>query len=410
MIVFSILRIAFSALRANKLRSGLTLLGILVGVTSVMTIISALEGMMGSIENQLARLGPTTFIVSRHGGIITSEEQWREMMKRKPLDLSIKESLEESVELVDKIAVRAFSRGKVKYRSQALNRVLIGGSSASLIDIVDFEVDQGRFYSTEENFYGRNVAFVGATIQEELFPGIDPLGKEIKIDGIKYTIIGIAKKQGSTFGNNPDNFVMIPQRSFTKQFGNPDFFGGGWTYFCRAIDIEHLDEAMDEVRIVLRSHRHVPYNKPDDFSIMTAENILATLNSFTKIFRFSLIGISSISLVVGGIVVMNIMMVSVTERTREIGIRKSIGASRKHILLQFLMESLITTVGGGLVGIMLGFLIAKSLMAKIGMEIEPSMFAISAGFIVSTGIGLFFGIYPALKAAKLDPIKALSYE
>ena len=167
---------------------------------------------------------------------------------------------------------------------------------------------------------------------------------------------------------------------------------------------------MDEVRVILRSHRKVPYNEPDDFDMMTADNILDLLNQITRMFRVSLIGISAISLVIGGIVVMNIMMVSVTERTREIGIRKSIGAKQRHIMLQFLFESVIVTFSGGMVGIIAGFLIARALTAQIDMAIAPSPVAISAGFIISTGIGLIFGVYPAMKAARLDPIKALSYE
>lgn len=167
---------------------------------------------------------------------------------------------------------------------------------------------------------------------------------------------------------------------------------------------------MDEVRMILRAQRHVPYDKPDDFTILTAENILEALNSITRMFRMGLIGISSISLVVGGIVVMNIMMVSVTERTREIGIRKAIGARQQHIMLQFLFEALVTTLFGGLIGIVLGYFIAEALVGMLDMQISPSTFAMVAGLSISTGIGIIFGLYPAMKAARLDPIKALSYE
>jgi putative ABC transport system permease protein len=178
----------------------------------------------------------------------------------------------------------------------------------------------------------------------------------------------------------------------------------------KARSVEELDEAMDQVRMILRAKRHVPYDKPDDFSLITADNILEALNAFTRMFRLTLVGISSISLVVGGIVVMNIMMVSVTERTREIGIRKSVGAKQKHILVQFLFEALMTTFSGGVVGIVLGFLIARFLVGLIDMEISPSTFAIVAGLFISVGTGVIFGIYPAMKAARMDPIKALSYE
>ncbi len=407
MVAFSLIKIAFHALLANKLRSGLTLLGVIIGVTSVMTIISALEGMMQGVENELDRLGPATFIVSTIGGVITSREQYLEMLKRKPLKVKMVDYIVEGCDLCEKVCPRAGTRARVKYKDKSLRNVSVRGSTYNLIDIVDIEVAQGRFYSYEDDLHRRQVAFIGDFVREEFFGGVDPIGKDIRIGGKRYTVIGVAKKRGSTFGNNEDNFVSIPFSTFVKQFGEPR---RSLRFIIKATSVEHLREAMDQVRMVLRSQRHVPYNKPDDFSMLTADDILQTLNSVTRLFRLALVGISSISLVVGGIVVMNIMMVSVTERTREIGIRKSVGAKRKHILLQFLFEALMTTSTGGIIGIVLGFLIAKSLVGLIDMEISPSIFAITAGLVISTGTGLIFGIYPALKAARMDPIKALSYE
>lgn len=407
MVAPSLVRIAFGALLANKLRSGLTLLGVMIGVTSVMTIISALEGMMGGIEAQLARLGPATFIVARFGGVITSEEQYLEMLKRKRLELKALKYIEDGCDLCEKVCPRAYTRARIKHRDKALRRVSIRGASYSLIDIVDIEVAQGRFYSREDDLHRRQVVFIGDFIREEFFEGVDPIGKEIRLGGSKYTVIGIAKKRGSTFGENQDNFAVIPFSTFVKQFGEPR---RSLAFFVKAVSVDQLEDAMDQVRMILRAKRHVPYDKPDDFSLITADNILETLNAVTRMFRLTLVGISSISLVVGGIVVMNIMMVSVTERTREIGIRKSVGAKQKHILVQFLFEALMTTFSGGVVGIVLGFLIARFLVGLIDMEISPSTFAIVAGLFISVGTGVIFGIYPAMKAARMDPIKALSYE
>lgn len=406
MILPSLFGLSVSALIANKLRSGLTLLGIIIGVTSVITIISALEGMMGAIEEDLSRLGPSTFFVQRIG-MITSEEQWREAIKRQPLDPKYTRLIEEGCDLCEKVSPGTSASATVKYGRNDLDDVRITGSTYNRIDIVDVEVAQGRYHSSEDDLYRRNVAFIGHTIREELFPNVDPLGKEIRIDGRKYSVIGVAKEQGAMFGEDHDSFVIIPYETHVKQFGVPD---RRLHYVIKAVSVERLQDAMDQVRMILRSARHVPYNKPDDFSILTADNILEVLNQITRVFRFGLVGISSISVVVGGIVVMNIMMVSVTERTREIGIRKAVGAKQKHILLQFLFESLITTLSGGLVGIGAGFLIARSLVGMINMDISPSVLAVVVGISISTGIGLIFGIYPAMKAARLDPIKALSYE
>lgn len=406
MIAATLVKLSVASLWANKLRSSLTLLGVIIGVTSVMTIISALEGMMEGIKAQIDRMGPATFVVAKFG-IITSHEAYMEALKRKSIGLDAIDYIEDGCDLCEKVCPRAFGRANVKYGSQTLRRVMVGASTAAFIDIVDIEVGQGRYHSPEDDLYRRQVAFIGFTLKEELFPGLDPIGRNIRIDGARYLVIGVAKEMGSAFGNNRDNFVMIPFSTYVKQFGEP---GDNMNITIKAVSVERLGEAQDQVRLVMRSKRHVPYDKPDDFAMVTAENVLDMVNSVTQIFRTGLVGISSISLVVGGIVVMNIMMVSVSERTREIGIRKSVGAKRKHILLQFLYEALIVTMSGGMVGIVLGYILAKTLVGMIDMEISPSAVAIVAGLSISTGTGLVFGIYPALKAARLDPIKALSYE
>ena len=408
MIAPALLKIAVEALWANRLRSGLTLLGVVIGVTSVMTIISALEGMMGAIEEDLAVLGPTTFIVTKAGGVITSHEQWMEMMKRKPIDQKSVDLVSEGCELCERTCARVGGSARLKRGNNTMRRVFIGGSTFSLVDIVDMEVAQGRFHSYEDDLYRRRVIFIGDLVREELFGDADPIGKTLRLDGTKYTVCGVAKKRGTMFGESQDDFAFIPYGTHIKQFGAPG--SRGIRMLIKAVSLERLEDAMDEVRMILRAQRHVPYDKPDDFTILTADNILEALNSITRIFRMGLIGISSISLVVGGIVVMNIMMVSVTERTREIGIRKAIGARQQHIMLQFLFEALVTTLFGGLIGIVLGYFIAESLVGMLDMQISPSTFAMVAGLSISTGIGIIFGLYPAMKAARLDPIKALSYE
>ncbi len=408
MVVFSsIFRISVAALWANKLRSGLTFLGIVFGVTSVMTIISALEGATGAIEKQLNTLGPSTFMVAKLMSAF-SEEEFLEKIKRKPISIRDAEIVERDCTLCEKVSPRAFGRARIKFREKSLRDITVLGAMASYVDIVDVEVARGRFHSGEDDLHKSRVVLIGDDVREEFFEGVEPLGKEIKVGAHTYTVIGVAEKRGEMFGESQDDFVVVPLSSFIRQFGQPR--RGGIRILAKAATVEQLPEAMDEVRVILRTQRKVPYNEPDDFDMETADSILEMLNNITRMFRLVLIGVSAISLVIGGIVVMNIMMVSVTERTREIGIRKSIGAKRKHILLQFLFESVLVTMTGGIVGIILGYLIAQTLAAQIDMDIEPSMLAISAGFFVSTGIGLIFGIYPAMKAARLDPIKALSYE
>ncbi len=406
LIGLSIFGIAMQAIRANKLRSGLTLLGITIGMLSVMTIISALEGMNDSMAKDIGRLGPQTFMVSKIM-IATSEEMWLEKIKRKPVTLASAKLIEEGCQNCLKVSPRTFARERAKYGSKTKRDVLIMGGTHAFIDIVDFEVAQGRFHSFEDDLHRRPVVFIGDNVKEEFFPGVDPLGKEIRLGSKKYTVVGVSKRMGSVFGESRDDMAIMPLSTFASQFGQPRW---GLNILVKAESVEKLDEAMDEVRTILRSQRRVPFNAPDDFDMLTAESFLELLNQLTKMFRFTLVGISSISMVVGGIVVMNIMMVAVTERTREIGIRKAIGAKRKHILLQFLFESLTLTSVGGVIGIVSGYLIAKSLVSMIDMQIEPSTLAIVSGLSISMGTGLIFGIYPAMKAARLDPIKALSFE
>lgn len=406
MIIGGLVRLAFDALRANKLRSGLTLLGVLIGVTSVMTIVSALEGMMGAIEADLSTLGPSTFVVARMA-IVTSDEMFREKVRRRPLKDKLMPLIKRGCPQCEQIATRAITEARVQYGTNALRNVRIMGATSNLPQIVDLSVALGRVHAPEDDYYKRNVAYIGDAVREEFFEGLDPIGREIKIGTQKYTVIGVARKQGSTFGNNRDNFILIPYSVFDRQFATNRW---GTSFVVKATSVAELRDAQDQVRMVLRAQRHVPFDKEDDFDMVTADQILDMLNAFTRIFRFALIGISSIALVVGGIVVMNIMMVSVTERTREIGIRKAVGARQKHILLQFLFESLMVTLAGGLVGIVIGFFAAKGLVGLMDMSITPSIPAIIAGLSVSVGTGVIFGIYPAMKAARLDPIKALSYE
>ena len=408
MIVGSLFKISISSLWANKLRTSLTLIGVIFGVTSVMTIISALEGMMGAIEQDLDVLGPSTFFVQRIG-MAMSEEEYLKKLRRKPIRPESAELIMAGSNHIAAVTARAYTRARVKYKDKAMRSVSIRGAEANLIDIVGLQIETGRFHMEEESTWRRRVAFIGPDLRDDLFTeGVDCLGKQIKVKGQPFTIVGVSKKRGSAFGGeNQDRYVEIPLSVYMKTFGESRY---GYGLIAKADSVAVLDIAMDEARMVLRAKRHVPYNEEDDFDLLTADNILEVLNQFTRLFRLGLIGISSISLVVGGIVVMNIMMVSVSERTREIGIRKAIGAKRKHILVQFLFESLVVTLGGGIIGIVAGYLIAEWLVSLIEMQISPSPFAIFSGLIISVSVGLFFGIYPAMRAARLEPVKALSYE
>ncbi|UCD16757.1 MAG: ABC transporter permease [Candidatus Zixiibacteriota bacterium] len=406
MILWEIFKMSVGALKVNRLRAFLTLLGVIIGVSSVITIISALEGLSQSIRDELNQLGPSTFIVNRIG-MPMSEEEFFKALKRRPLKYEYADAILDGCKDCEKTAVESTTRGEIKYRNKKLRRARLEGITSSYIDIINTEIAQGRFHTIDEDHTRSRVALIGSTIQEELFSGIDPIGKAIKINNIKYRVIGIAKKQGATFDEDADKVVKIPHSAFVKDFVSRRF---GMAIYVKAKSVELLPDAMDQARVVLRAYRHVPYNKDDDFGIITADAIMAIINDVTRYIRFGLIGVSSIALVVGGIIIMNIMMVSVTERTREIGIRKSVGARQKDVLLQFLYESLLLSLGGGIIGIAIGVILGDVLINLIKMDMTPSIFAIAVGLAISTGTGLFFGIYPAMKAARMQPVKALSYE
>ena len=406
MIFWDIFKMSAGALRANKMRSFLTLLGVIIGVTSVITIVSALEGLSQSIQAELSTLGPTTFLVNRFG-IIMSHEDFMSALKRKPMKSEYGSMILEGCDDCEKVGLQAGMRGEAKYRNNRLRRARIIGASASMIDIIDTEIEQGRFYMPEEENTRARVAFIGEGIAEELYPGLDPIGREVKLEGIKYKIIGVAKKKGATLDEDADKDIYIPYETYLKDFASHRLEP---TIFVKAKSLDLLPGAMDQARVVLRSARHVPYDKPDDFGMTTADAVMEAINNVTKFIRFGLIGISSIALVVGGIIIMNIMMVSVTERTREIGIRKSIGARQKDILMQFLYEALILSLGGGIIGIGIGMFLGNMLINLIHMNMTPTVFAIMLGLGISSGTGLFFGIYPAMKAARLQPVKALGFE
>jgi putative ABC transport system permease protein len=404
--IIEALKMALAAVWANRLRSVLTLLGVIIGVTSVITIISAIEAMSQAFEDQVSALGPSTFIVTKFG-IITSEEEYFTALKRKDLTMDDMRAVQKGCPDCQEVSARSYTRSDVKRGNKGLRRVIIGGSTANFLDVIDIQLDEGRSFTEAEYNRNNRVAFIGPTIGEELFPGVDPIGKTLKIRGRKFTVIGISKRRGSFLGNNRDNFIMIPLTAYIKVFGKP---GRNLDLLIKSTTVEGIFDTQDQVRSILRARRGVDYNDDDDFAILTADNILAFVDNITRVARIALVAISSIALVVGGIVIMNIMMVSVTERTREIGIRKSIGARRKNVLVQFLFEALILSLGGGLIGTATGIGLAIILGGQISLSVQPSIFAIAAGLSISTGVGVFFGIYPAMKAAKMDPIDALRFE
>jgi putative ABC transport system permease protein len=398
-------KIALAALWANKMRSILTLVGMIIGVATIIAIVSLITGMNQYVASQIQDLGATTFIVDREG-LITSEEEWWASRKRKKLEMADLDAITESCQLCEMTAARSMTMRKVKHENRYVNDVYIMGSTARFPYIVDFDIERGYYPTESDNEHRRAVAFIGYDLIDNLFPGVSHIGKSITLGGVEFTVIGNGVRRGSSLGQSRDNYVVIPLSTFEKMFGERRSLD----IFVKAPSYEAMGETQDEVRMIMRARHKLKYDNEDDFRLTTAADVQNLWEDFSRGAFLVMIGISSIALVVGGIVIMNIMLVSVTERTREVGIRKAIGARKLSIMWQFLAESLTLSVVGGVIGILGGVLggIALSSMSGIPMGIET--WSIVAGILVSGGVGTIFGVYPAMKAARLDPIEALRYE
>ena len=407
MLYLTLLSESVKALWSNKLCSFLTLLGMVMGVTAVITIVSTVEGMQQNLEDVFSTMGPNTVIVTRFG-VGLSMNEYLERRRRKKLTRGLIPLIEQGCPDCKYVGAEGYAQDHIKYESKKVRRVQINGETPNILDMQDLDVALGRYLSWEDDRRHKQVAFLGNDIYERLFDNEDPLGKKIRVGKNEFMVIGVAEKIGTVFGQTLDDFISIPLSTKQKLYPQP---GNPVNLIFSAVSMERREMAIDQVRVVLRSARQVPFSSKDDFSFVTAETVMSFINDFTRAFRVILIALPLLSMVIGGIVIMNIMMISVTERVWEIGIRKAIGAKSKHILVQFLYESLVLSIIGGAVGAGLGIWAGGEVLSSL-MDIQqtPMMMAVLLGLSISTGVGLFFGIFPALKASKLDPVKALSHE
>ena len=399
------LRIAVANLRAHKVRSLLTVLGTVIGVMSVITIVSIIEGMNSYVSERLLEEGSNTFYVDKFG-LITDYEQYLDAMNRKDLTIDDARALERNATAIEVVGSISQSRSDVRYRSREVSNVDVMGVDEGYQPARGIEVEYGRFVSREDVVRRRAVCVLGADVKDKLFAGLDPMGKEVRVGRHTFRVIGVAEKKGSLLGMSQDSNVMMPLTAFHKAFGSRSPV----SLVAKARDQESLELAQDEARSILRARRKVPFSKPDDFGIMSAETFMEIYKNFTSTAYLVTVGIAGLSLLVGGIVIMNIMIVSVTERTKEIGIRKAVGARRADIMFQFLIESLILSGSGGLIGVLVGVGIALLISNVTPLPAAIKGWAIIMGLLVACGVGGFFGIYPAARAAKMDPIVALRYE
>ena len=403
------IRLALQSLWANKLRTVVTLAGVVIGVAAVIAVVTFVNGINGYVAQKVFNLGADVFIIAKAPNVITNVEEFLEAQKRKDLTLEDYYAVRDECRSCKVVGATAGSgNGKVKYNQQSSEDTFVRGWTPTQTRIYDLDLVAGRALNDVDVNTAAPVAIIGHDILDNLMPDTDPIGKEIRVDGRTYTVIGVGKKEGKTLGHSRDNWVILPITTFLKAYGAHDRTLQIWG---KGFDVgTPLERAIDDARVILRSRRHDAPSAADSFSIETNQNFLAIWASISGTFFAVMIAITSIALVVGGIVIMNIMLVSVTERTREIGIRKAMGARRSDVLQQFLMESIILALVGGVMGVAGGILIAKVVTAFIGMPSAVKLWAVLLGLGVAGSIGIFFGVYPARRAASLDPIAALRFE
>jgi putative ABC transport system permease protein len=398
--------IALETLRSHKLRSFLTLLGVVISTTTLIVVMSIINGMNLYIADRIANLGANVFVVSQYSWTNNDEEWLRERRRNKPIRVDDYEFLKENLHGYKSIGAAAWlwPRPTVKYNGHSLYDLNVTGQTPSMEGMQQEQVEFGRYFTETEYDHAAQVCFIGQDITDEFFPTVDPIDKVIDVGGQSFRVVGVAKRIGKTLGQSQDDFVQMPLTAFAKLFmARPRM-----NVMIQAWSGPQMVELKDEARAVMRARHHLPYKETDDFGINASETIMGMWEDLTGKLFGGTIGIVAVFMVIGGIVIMNIMLASVTERTHEIGIRKSLGARRRDILVQFVIESAVMAGVGGLMGILLAVGIAK--LVDIVFTASVPLNAIVVGLVLSASVGLFFGIYPASKAAKLDPIEALRTE
>jgi putative ABC transport system permease protein len=400
-------RIATASLWAHKLRTVLTLLGVVIGVMSVIAVVSVVNGLNRYVAEKLFNLGADVFLVSRGPAIITNIDEYQTTEKRRKFTMDDYEAVRDACRsCIDVGASIDHNGAQVKFGGDYVSNTQIHGWTPEMPLLYDLDLVNGRHVNPTDVSQAAPVCTVGYDIADKLFPGRDPIGQEIHVDTGECRIIGVGKKLGSVMGMSRDAWVILPITTFRKIYSTDDSV----RIWGKSGGTASLDSVMDEVRMIVRGRRHVPPGSADDFVIETNESFLSIWGKVSGAFFGVTILIASISLVVGGIVIMNIMLVSVTERTREIGLRKSLGARQSDIRMQFLIESSTIAAIGGVWGVTLGILLAKIVTWTTALPSSVQPWSVLMGLLVATSVGLFFGIYPAAKAARLDPVVALRSE
>jgi putative ABC transport system permease protein len=404
--IFESVKLALASIWANKLRSLLTLLGNIVAVSSIITVVSLIQGVNGAVTNAIVSdLGADAFTIQRTG-IVRNADEADKQRSNPRVTLDDARAVRKFGDAIDAVMAQAQTSTRVAYQTEELQSIQVQGVSEDYIEFATFDAERGRMISPIEIERNRPVALIGWQVADRLFGSNDALDKIIKIAGIPFTVVGVSAKKGAVFGNSLDEFVVIPLGQYQKLFGSRQSLA----LMVKPRSPELSSQAKDEARIALRIERRLKARDEDNFGIIASDSVLDIYNQATAGIFAVLVGVVALSLVVGGIVIMNIMLMVVSERTREIGLRKALGAKRRDIMSQVLTESITLSLTGGVIGILIGSLFAKGLSAVTPLPASLEAWSVVVGVVITGLVGLFFGWYPARRAAMLDPIEALRRE
>lgn len=398
--------IALETLRSHKLRSFLTLLGVILSVSTLIVVVSMVEGTNKYVADKVANFGSNVFLVMRFP-LITSTEMFVKLQRtNRDVTWEDYEYVRDNMTLAQEVGLEVRRNGKVKYKTETIEDVSVRGVTANIGEIDVEEPEFGRYVTEADNEHRSNVTMIGVDVAKRFFEGTDPLGKTIYIDGEAYEVVGVAKALGSTFGQSQDSFVYMPIHTWRKVYGS----NVSMNINVKALAADLMQPAEDEARMLMRARRHLGPKQEDNFGILEPSALMELWSNLTGTLATGSVAVVFVFLVIGGIVIMNIMLASVTERTREIGVRKSVGATRRDVLLQFLTEAGVMCAIGGVAGVLLAFIISFAITHLTPFPMQLPIRWVFIGVTVATVIGLIFGVYPAYKASKLNPIEALRFE
>jgi len=400
-------KLALQSLWGNKMRSILTLIGVVMGVASVIMVLTLVQGAKRYISTKLSGYGADVFTVNRMSSVILSADDYFRYQKRKIIRIEDYYAVRDGCTECSEVGALLNKQTHVVYNGHSSTNTGVRGYTASMMSLNNIDIALGRGFTPADEEHATKGAIIGYDIVDNLMGEGDPLGKEIRVDGIPFTVIGVGDRQGKTLGQSQDNWVAIPISTYQQIYGYNDSVD---IYSRASGGAAVMEKAKDEVRVIMRTRRHNAPGQPDDFELETNDTFLDIANQLLGVFAWVVLGLGSIALVVGGVVIMNIMLVSVTERTREIGVRKALGAKQRDVLVQFLIESASLSSVGGVFGILGGVLVGKLITVFVGFPTAVPIWAVFLGLFLAGAVGIFFGVYPASKAAKLDPVVALRAE